>query len=108
VVLIKGGRASLLEVYEDYIEGLCAHLVETLHSSELKLLWLASDVYFDWIEDGFPDSSQLREAVSREQYNRVCARASNEPLHPDVRSYLDGLDQDRFERDQECNQRGEV
>jgi len=97
-------RSLSFNLYEDHIEGLCDVLAEDLPPTEVKLLWFVSDGYLDWIEDGFPDLGQLREAVSRELYSRVCGRATDEPLHPDVQSNVDELYRDRYQRDQQCNE----
>lgn len=101
---IQEEQSVLFNLYEDHIQGLCDGLTEALLPTEIKVLWLGSDGYLDWVEDGFPDLSQLHQDVSRELYSRVCGRATDEPLHPSVQDYLAEVQRDRYQRDRECNE----
>lgn len=62
-----------LELYEDTIRMFCRKLISTLSRSELKLLWLNTEHYFNYNDSkGMPDNNELEDVIEDELLAEVC------------------------------------
>ncbi|TVY09072.1 hypothetical protein [Paenibacillus cremeus] len=84
VVQIQGEESIFFEAYEDTIRAICEKVLNSLTESELRLLWLETDGYFDYDEDElFPTEDVLLEGIEQELYSRLCALAADEEIEFD-------------------------
>jgi len=86
---VQRDESAMFGAYESTITAICLKVVEKLPQHEQDLLWLVSDGYFNWDEQG--ESPDKDEDVVNELYRRVCARASDEDLKrdPDAEAEVD-------------------
>lgn len=77
---VQTGESFFYDVYEETIRSICRDVIESLTRSELKLLWLWTDAYFDYEGEGFPCTEELIDAVEDELYSAVWQAADNEEI----------------------------
>jgi hypothetical protein len=77
---VQEERSILFAAYEGLVESCCAASCDSLSRTEVRLLWLDSEAYWQWIEDEPPDHGQMLDDVKAEVARRVDGRAADWPL----------------------------
>ncbi|MBM7691640.1 hypothetical protein JOC77_001047 [Peribacillus deserti] len=70
--------------YEKTIRQFIFHLLQSLPRSELKLLWLTTENYYEYDDTGFPSADEVIEAVEDEMYSYIERKASKGTLIPQI------------------------
>jgi hypothetical protein len=58
-------------------------VLSKLRDAELQLLWLGTEAYIEWEDDGFPLRSRLDDDVTAKLYSTVWGIAADEELRVD-------------------------
>jgi len=74
-------HSIFFEYYEETISQIINVFLKSIEISEIKLLWLSTDDYYDFDDDGFPHLCDMRDAVNSEIYSGIVTRADMEILH---------------------------
>jgi len=74
---IQGEHSWMWHAYVTTVEDICCGTVAHLTDFEVSVLWLASDGYWDWLEERAPSIGQMRDDVTAELRQRVDSFAAN-------------------------------
>ncbi|BCV20628.1 hypothetical protein [Moorella sp. Hama-1] len=83
---VQEGQSIFFDLYEEIIRSFCRDVIGSLSESEIRLLWLESNAYYNYDEDedGFPCVEEQAMGVEDELYSVVWTIAADEELE-----YLD-------------------
>jgi hypothetical protein len=80
---VQGQESIYFPLYEATLQRTCAAVLSKLRDAELQLLWLGTEAYIEWEDDGFPLRSRLDDDVTAKLYSTVWGIAADEELRVD-------------------------
>jgi hypothetical protein len=86
---VQHGESILWEFYEDTLLKFCEAEVERLAPFERDVLWFWTEGFIEWDEEDEDAPPIFGDQIAREIYDRIKARAADEPLRHELEDEAD-------------------